>query len=157
MARPTDLTPEVQAKIVQAIKIGNYVETAAAYAGIDKTTFYDWLRRGAAEPGTIYEEFSHAVEKADADAEVSGITRIRKAGVEVWQAEAWYMERRFGKRWALKQAIEHTGKDGGPIQTTTTIDLTQVSDADLAVLKRLAQAADPKPGSGGGGGEAAGG
>ena len=32
--RPTKLTPDVQEKIVQAIRAGNYIETAAAYAGV---------------------------------------------------------------------------------------------------------------------------
>jgi len=33
MGRPTKLTPEVQDKIVQAIRAGNFMSTAAAYAG----------------------------------------------------------------------------------------------------------------------------
>jgi len=44
MARPTKLTPAVQKKIVDAIKAGNYMETAAAYAGISKQTLYNWTQ-----------------------------------------------------------------------------------------------------------------
>jgi len=46
VARPEKLTPEVQQKIVDAIRLGNYIETAAAYAGISKSTLYDWLKKG---------------------------------------------------------------------------------------------------------------
>ncbi|HXF72327.1 MAG TPA: hypothetical protein VNO79_06935 [Actinomycetota bacterium] len=46
MARPTKLSPEVQARICQAIRAGNYRETAARYAGIGISTFYAWLQRG---------------------------------------------------------------------------------------------------------------
>ena len=47
--RPTKLTPQVQAKIVQAIVGGNDITVAAAYAGIGESTFYAWLERGRKE------------------------------------------------------------------------------------------------------------
>ena len=47
--RPTDLTPAVQARIVQAIVGGNDNKVAAAYAGIGESTFYAWLERGRKE------------------------------------------------------------------------------------------------------------
>ena len=62
--RPTKLTPEVQARIVEAIEAGNYIEVAAAAAGISKPTFYGWMQRGTDEPGSEYSDFRNAVEKA---------------------------------------------------------------------------------------------
>lgn len=38
--RKTKLTPERQTKILNAIRAGAYVETAAAAAGINKVTLY---------------------------------------------------------------------------------------------------------------------
>jgi len=131
--RPTDLTPELQEKIVQAIKAGNYIETASAYAGINKTTLYDWLKRGSKETDGIYVEFSNAVEKALADAEVRDVAIIAKAADTYWQASAWRLERKFPKRWGRKDRLEHTGKDGEPIQTT------QVSQKDI---KKMADELD---------------
>ena len=36
-------------KIVESLKLGNYIETAAALVGINKTSIYEWLKRGARE------------------------------------------------------------------------------------------------------------
>ena len=44
--RPSKLTPEVQEKIVTAIRAGNYAQVAAVYAGIGERTFYRWMELG---------------------------------------------------------------------------------------------------------------
>jgi len=122
MARPTKLNRDIQNKIVTAIKMGNYIETAAAVAGINKTTLYDWLKRGEREKQrvendsrkkirkseAIYVEFSNAVEKALAEAEARDVMLISKAANTQWQAAAWRLERKFPDRWGRK-VIEHRG------------------------------------------------
>jgi len=42
------LTPEVQNKIVAALNAGNYLETAAAHAGVTVGAVHSWLARGRA-------------------------------------------------------------------------------------------------------------
>lgn len=116
MSRPTKLNYKMQEQIVQAIRAGNYIETAASYAGINKTTLYDWLRRGAREKERVannnrarirkeeqpYVEFSNAVEKALAEAEMRDVLTISKAAEEQWQAAAWRLERKFPDRWGRR-------------------------------------------------------
>ena len=113
MARPTKLTPKLQEDILKVIRSGNYIETACAYVGINKSTFYDWLKRGAREKDRleknprarirksekIYVEFSNAVEKALAHAEIRDVAIIGKAAEENWKAAAWRLERKFPERW----------------------------------------------------------
>lgn len=117
---PTKLNDEVQHKIITAIKQGNYIETAASYAGINKSSLYLWLKKGEREKQRveknsrykikkseeIYVNFSNAVEKALAEAEMRDVIRIDKAANENWQAAAWRLERKFPKKWGRK--IEHT-------------------------------------------------
>lgn len=98
----TDVPAEAKAKILQAVQSGNYLETAAAYAGIDKTTLYDWLRRGVREKTGPFADFSHAVQKALADAEVRDVARIAKAAQAIWQASAWRLERKFPDKWGRR-------------------------------------------------------
>lgn len=108
--RPTKLTPEIQKTIMDALRRGSYMETAAAYAGISKNTLYDWLRRGAREKQRLannsrarmlkderpFVEFSDAIKKAQAEAELRDLEIIRKAAEEgEWQASAWRLERKF--------------------------------------------------------------
>lgn len=40
--------------IVGAIQLGNFVETACEYAGIGRSTFYEWKRRGAIELDRVH-------------------------------------------------------------------------------------------------------
>lgn len=153
--RPSKLTPEIQEEILRIIKSGNYIETACAYVGINKTTFYDWLKKGAREKDRvaqnprakvkkdlqIYVDFSNAVEKALAQAEIRDVAIIGKAAEENWQAAAWRLERKFPERWGRKEkySLEHTGKDGGPIETSHTvqIDLSNLTDEELTQLEKI--------------------
>lgn len=113
--RPTILTEELQKRITDVIRAGNYIETAAAYAGINKTTLYDWMKRGAAEQKRVHEtgrkpqkkelpflEFSNAVEKALAESEIRDVTRIGDASRSDWKAAAWRLERKFPQKWGKK-------------------------------------------------------
>lgn len=153
--RPSKLTPKIQEEILRVIKSGNYIETACAYVGINKSTFYEWLKRGAREKDRVeknprakvrksekpYVDFSNAVEKALAQAEIRDVAIIGKAAEENWQAAAWRLERKFPERWGRKEkyALEHTGKDGGPIETSHTeqIDLSNLTDKELEQLERI--------------------
>jgi transposase len=125
--RPTLLTPEVQATIVEAIRKGHYRETAAHLAGITRRTINNWEQRG--ETGEApYDEFFRAINTAEAEAEDALLDDIRTAqpgipgeggrGADLWQAKAWVMERRWPGRW------------GGRVRAT-------VQDELAAVLKRI--------------------
>ncbi len=104
--RPCKLTPAIQSKIVEYIHAGAYIETAAAAAGISKDTLYAWLRRGARGDGTRFREFSDAVERALAQAELRDLLIIGKAAQTQWQAAAWRLERKCPDRWGRKVRIE---------------------------------------------------
>lgn len=129
--RKTRLTPERQQKIVNAIRAGAYVETAAAAAGINKVTLYRWLKRGNKYPGTIYAEFVEAVHEATAQAEMRDVLAVSKAAAEDWRAAAWRLERKYPKRWGTVSRAEISGPNGGPIQT---VDVSKLTDEQLAAL-----------------------
>lgn len=130
VGRPTKMNEVVADKILNAVRAGNYIETAAAHAGITKETLYAWLRRAAAEqervmknPGAKirkseapFVQFSDAVNKAFADAEIRDVTLIANAATSDWKAAAWRLERKFPDRWGRKDRIaaelEHKGNVG---------------------------------------------
>jgi transposase len=105
IGRPIKLTPELQRQIVMAVESGNYIETAAAYAGVDKTTVYDWMRRGARGDRPEFVAFSHAMQKALAASEMRDLDIIGNAAHENWQAAAWRLERKFPERWGRKDRM----------------------------------------------------
>ncbi len=55
MVRPTALTPERQERLCRAIRAGAPPETAAVHAGIGKSTYYAWMRRGERGAGPFGE------------------------------------------------------------------------------------------------------
>lgn len=122
--RPTKLTPETHEKVINAIRAGNYLETAAEYGGVTRQTLWNWMQRGEAEKARVAEDgrrsvtkderpyvnFFHAVTRARAEAETRNVALIQQASHEDWRAAAWFLERSFQKRWGNKQKIEHTGQ-----------------------------------------------
>lgn len=105
--RPPKFNAERADTIVKAVRAGNYIETAAGLAGVDKKTVYAWLRAGArAERKNAYTAFLHAVKEAMAYAEARDLQGIAEASVTDWRARAWRLERRFGRRWAQRQKVE---------------------------------------------------
>jgi hypothetical protein len=114
--RNTKLTPQLQQQLCNVIGSGNYIQTACDYVGIGYPTFWEWMERGlgthSSRPKTrLYAEFADAVRKAEAQAEAARVARIAKAGQEgVWQADAWYLERRYPERWGRRyQEVKHSG------------------------------------------------
>jgi hypothetical protein len=110
----TKLTPELQEKLLLHLRVGAYVETAAACAGIHKDTFYEWMKKGARGVAP-YASFAAAVNKAVAESESRDLATILKAAQSQWQAAAWRLERRFPEKYGrndrikLDAKIEHDG------------------------------------------------
>lgn len=119
------LTAELIGIIVKAVSSGMYVTRACALAGIAETTYYEWIRRGKDESGTIYEQLAQALQKAEADDQARRLSRMEAAaeggavinrtiitkpdGEEIiteklaapaWQADGWGMERRYRKEYS---------------------------------------------------------
>lgn len=123
----------VDARMVKdAIAHGNTVDDAAKILGVSKDTLE---RRFSAEIELGRAEMRSSLRKKQYEMAIAG-----NVGMLVW----------LGKN-LLGQAekVEHTGRDGGPIQT---LDLSRLSDRELEDLERLASKAGgrvhaAKPGS----------
>ena len=108
--RPAQIT-KVQDIILDAIENGNYAHVAAAKAGITEKTLYEWLKRGenGEEP---YRKFSERLLTKAALAEDRMVNVVRSASQQEvagdWKAGAWWLERRFPKRWGKQQRLEIT-------------------------------------------------
>lgn len=140
--RRSKLTPATRDAIVEAVRTGNYLETAAAAAGIGTTTLYRWLAEGeAADAPRDKREFREAVTRARAEAETSMVGIVHRAaaggallkestrtlpdGSEVTERQyappdgrtaLEFMSRAFPDRWPRRSAVEVTGAGGGPIR-----------------------------------------
>lgn len=102
--RPKALTEEIQKSILESMTLGMHLKSACALAGIQMTTVQYWMRlvESGAEHAQIYADFCNSIEKVQAIAERDGLVAIR-SGFPGWQGNAWFLERRFPKRWRMKK------------------------------------------------------
>lgn len=106
MARPTDCTPEVTARVCLAIREGMALEHAAEHGGIHPSTFFRWMERGAAgeEP---FGEFREAVKEAERTCELRALKTIRKGARNGnWTAAAWLLERRYPEHYGRRDRVQ---------------------------------------------------
>lgn len=143
MGRPTDCTPELTEELCGYLRAGNYIETAAHLAGVWPRRVFGWVKRGQSDPDSPYAAFAQAVKRAEADAEQESINRIRLAGrSNVWQADAWYLERKAPQRWGKQErAPDESHRDADKI-------IEAMNDRETRRLldeaaRRLAMAGEP--------------
>src|SRR5262245_54122719 len=104
--RPTKFNEQVAKTILDYIRMGCYLETAAQTAGIDRITLYEWTCRG--ERGeSPFADFVRELRIAQGESEVRDLRNISQAAENgIWQAAAWKLERRHPERWALTQKFQ---------------------------------------------------
>lgn len=147
MGRPCKLTPEVQDRIVLAVRGGAYREIAASLVNIHEATLYQWLKDGREAKSGSKHEFHEAVKKAEAEWEEEQVKAIReiaeggqlltttrterKDGSVVvsetysrpeWTARAWLLERKAYERWGKRERLQLSGDDKGPPVRITYVD-----------------------------------
>ena len=134
--RPQKLmeNPAITAVVVDGIERGLYLETAAALAGIDKSTLWRWLKRGARDKSGAYHEFCNAVKGAMARAESNLLDILQTAATRKkspdWTAAAWILERRHPEKWGRKrfQTVNFQGElvepKPGDVDTDAPEELT---------------------------------
>ena len=121
--RPTKRTPEVVAKIAEAVAIGLTDEEASLLAGINPDTMTEWRK----DP-----EFSGAIKRAGAQRLLMRLERI-EAGEQGWQGTAWALERLYPARFARPEVMNQIAvvNQGGKVSTERVIVLP---DADFDAL-----------------------
>lgn len=104
------LTKGVMKKFIAALEAGGYLQDAADYAGIGRSTANLWMAKGrAGEAG--YVDFVEAVERAQAGAIAKDLEAIAKAAKDGdWRAAAWRLEHRhptkFGPHLNVRTQVE---------------------------------------------------
>lgn len=143
----TKLNEDTQKAICDVIRAGNYMETAAAYAGINRDTLYEWMKKGRAARtagrNNIYSRFVEELELALAQGEVRDLAIIGKAAEQVWQAAAWRLERRMPDKYGRRTRVEHDTPDGKPFPLGMSFDPDVLSVEELERLKELLDKAQP--------------
>ena len=111
MSRPSKLTPETHAVIVDAILHGATYKDASEAAGIEYNTFNEWMKKGADAKSGAYREFNEAVGIANAQCAVNFSRVIQSAAAkgDAKYALEW-LKRRRRAEWGDNVDVTSDGK-----------------------------------------------
>lgn len=127
--------------VIAALTTGHYMERAARLAGLNPSTVYLWLDKGAQgrkaiEEGTAndrdrsYVDIADAITKAkEAAAHRAMMTIQQAAQAGTWQAAAWYLERTDREHYG--RVTQVTGADNGPVQVAVSVDELRAKLSEL--------------------------
>ena len=119
------LTPELSAKLCEAIAKGHSILGACGYAGIHETTYYNWIHRGEKAKSGKYKEFYCDVEIAKAKATETVESVIIDSIPDNPKDAKWWLTKRRPETYGDRQYNE------------TTIDATVESDITINLLDRV--------------------
>ena len=97
MARKSKFSDAVTARILEALRLGATYEIAAEYAGISRSTLYNWMEKGKEQARGQYRTFLDSIKGAEARGAIANLAMIESAAkAGDWKAAAWRLERRHG-------------------------------------------------------------
>ena len=97
--RKSAMTEPVRAKILDAVRAGNYREVAAPHAGVSAKTLRAYC---AKKRDPVARAFRAALLEAEAAVEIELVGAIKKMATGDLKAATWYLSRKFPQRWAEK-------------------------------------------------------
>lgn len=145
--RPSKFKPEFIAQAEKLCKLGATDLEIADFFEVEVRTVYRWkaeneqfcqaLKSGKDEADDRVERSLYArangYEHDEVDIRVVGgaivQTPIRKYYPPDTTAAIFWMKNRRPDQWRETKAVELTGKDGGPVQTTTKVELVAMTKA----------------------------
>ena len=140
----TDEGREKVAKLLQALRGGNFREVACEWAGIPERTFRAWMQEGEAGAPQSSVDFCRQVMEAEKAAEIRNVAFVMKAAEEDPKHAEWWLERKHPERWGRKERHELTGANGGALEINNGGDaLEQLTSA----IARLAARGDGTSGA----------
>ena len=97
MARKSKFNEALTARIVESLRLGATYEIAAAYAGISRSTLYNWMEKGKEQKTGQYRTLLDSIKGAEARGAIANLAMIESAAkAGDWKAAAWRLERRHG-------------------------------------------------------------
>jgi hypothetical protein len=102
----TKLNKPTAKAIIDGVKIGVPGHIAAEAVGVDKTTYWKWLKRGEKSKKGLFFDFFHQIKSAQYQSIKHAVVVMRTAMKDTWQAAAWWLERQCSEEFGKKVIIE---------------------------------------------------
>ena len=113
--KPYKLLDEgVRSRLLDAVKMGSFIEHACAYAGISSRSYRKW-REYAEQDIEPYKSLFEDLAIAESESILRKLSRIEKAGQEgAWTADAWFLERKHPDKFGTRDKVEISGEINKP-------------------------------------------
>lgn len=133
--RPTDYRPEYGDIIVDLMSAGFSLAAAASTLDVHRQRVYEWCER--------HPEFADAVNKGRVKRQMFLENRLLTADSSPHVTSTIFaLKNAAPDDWREKVVNEHTGKDGGPIETKKELDMSKLTEEELAALAVLVAASE---------------
>jgi len=138
---PYKFTPEARRKILVAFQMGHFANTAAAYGGITRKTFINWIERGMlAGPESEgldkeFYDFAELCTQARANSKVGLVAIAWRHAREDGKVAIALLEKLFPDEYGKKTTQEVKGK----VEHTYKPDYSNLSDEELEQAEKLAK------------------
>ena len=154
--RRTELTKELQKKMVEIVASGNTMSTAYGSQGVSESAFYLWMKTGEdahklpASKRTPYQkkclEFMGNIKKARNEAKQRYQQIVYKEAPKDWRCSAWWLERNFPDEYALVSKVERTENIQHNVKVDATIKV-ELSEERAEKIATIVQGLIPLPAS----------
>lgn len=128
--RPSTYKPEFGNEMISLMAEGLSLTAAAAELGFHRDTIYEWAK--------VHPEFSDAVKLAKGK-RILKLERDMLGAKDgpIVTARIFALKNADPEEWREKVVNEHTGKDGAPIETRSTVDLSGLDLEERTALKAM--------------------
>lgn len=144
--------PGVHAALVSGEKAGLSRRSVAANAGVSPRAYWRWLERGRMaleareEGGEVPAEYVQYIDlyveteqaRAEWEMERLGTMNDDEQKANMWQREAWQLERRMPDEYSLTTTVRHQGE----IEHKSTVELPE--ETQRKMLEAFAEMTRPK-------------
>lgn len=118
--------------VLESLRLGLNICDSCQRAKVARQWFYDKQKAD--------KKFAEQVEDALLSFKLRNIAIIQKAANKSWTAGAWLLERKYPEEYALRQRLEHSGPQGGPIPVATAF--ADLSKMDFKAIEKLGDKID---------------
>lgn len=124
-------TPEKKAAFIEELRRHGSVYHAAKAADVGRRTVYAWRDADEAFAAAWTDAHDDALDALEESLYRRGITRDTTAAI-------FLLKGNRGDKYRDRASHEHTGKDGGPIETAAVPwDLTKLTDEEFEALQKI--------------------
>jgi hypothetical protein len=148
---PRKLTPALHEQIVEAVRAGNYLKTAAEAAGVPESTVRTWRDQGKAayeaNTDSPFLAFYLDYTKAEAEAEktfLADLVAALRGKQQNWAGYMTILERRRPEHWKRREVVETQEKPAETLEEQIQ-RIQTMPRAELEELLTSLQAQVEKP------------